>query len=174
MLRRLLLLTSPAMLLAACTTTKNGSATTVTIDTQKVDRDGTAILQALNSMLGAPSIAVLLGPDLVIAQTAIAAAEASLKEFDSVTGGSMSATYDPTKAQATILSFISNAQQVVTVVQQAMPKISASNVLTSIGNYAAAVQALFSFLQIAIGLSSVSVSVPPKMTEAQALKLATH
>jgi hypothetical protein len=116
----------------------------------------------------------LLGPDLVIAQTAIAAAEASLKEFDSVTGGSMSATYDPTKAQATILSFISNAQQVVTVVQQAMPKISASNVLTSIGNYAAAVQALFSFLQIAIGLSSVSVSVPPKMTEAQALKLATH
>jgi len=62
MLRRALLLTLPAMLLAACTVTKNGSATTVTIDTHKVDTDGTAILQALNSILAAPSIAVLLGP----------------------------------------------------------------------------------------------------------------
>ena len=174
MLRRALLLTSPAMLLAACTVTKNGSSTTITIDTHKVDTNGTAILQALNSVLAAPSIAILLGPNLAIAEAAVVAAQAALAAFDSLTGGSLSATYDPTKAQATILSFISDAQQVLTVVQQTMPKIGVSSVATSVGNYVAAVQALFSFLQVAIGLSSVSVTAAPQMTEAQALQIATH
>jgi len=174
MLRRALLLTSPAMLLAACTVTKNGSTTTITIDTHKVDTNGTAVLQALNSVLAAPSIAILLGPNLAIAEAAVVAAQAALAAFDSLTGGSLSATYDPTKAQATILSFISDAQQVLVVVQQTIPKISTSNVATSVGNYIAAVQALFSFLQVAIGLSSVSVTAPPSMTEAQALQIATH
>jgi len=162
------------MLLAACTVTKNGSATTVTIDTHKVDTYGTAILQALNSILAAPSIAVLLGANLVVAEAAVTAAQVSLAAFDSLTGGSLSATYDPTKAQATILSFISDAQQVLTVVQQITPKSGVSSVATSVGNYVAAVQALFSFLQVAIGLSSVSVTTLPRMTEEQALYIATH
>ena len=174
MLRRALLLTSPAMLLAACTVTKNGSTTTITIDTHKVDTNGTAILQALNSVLAAPSIAVLLGPNLAIAEAAVVAAQTALAAFDSITGGSLSATYDPTKAQAPILSFISDAQQVLTVVQQITPKIGVSSVATSVGNYVAAVQALFSFLQVAIGLSSVSVTTLPHMTEEQALYIATH
>ena len=139
MLRRALLLTSPAMLLAACTVTKNGSSTTITIDTHKVDTNGTAILQALNSVLAAPSIAILLGPNLAIAEAAVVAAQAALAAFDSLTGGSLSATYDPTKAQATILSFISDTQQVLSIVQQVLPKISVSSTATSVGNYIAAV-----------------------------------
>ena len=105
MLRRALLLTSPAMLLAACTVTKNGSSTTITIDTHKVDTNGTAILQALNSVLAAPSIAILLGPNLAIAEAAVVAAQAALAAFDSLTGGSLSATYDPTNTTLAVFSF---------------------------------------------------------------------
>jgi len=173
MLRRALLLTSPAMLLAACTVTKNGSAT-ITIDTHKVDTNGTAILQALNSVLAAPSIAILLGPNLAIAEAAVVAAQAALAAFDSLTGGSLSATYDPTKAQATILSFISDTQQVLSIVQQVLPKISVSSTATSVGNYIAAVQTLLAFLPVAIGLASVSITAPPPMSEEQALQIATH
>ena len=174
MLRRALLLTSPAMLLAACTVTKNGSTTTIMIDTHKVDTNGTAILQALNSVLAAPSIAILLGSNLAIAEAAVVAAQAALAAFDSLTGGSLSATYDPTKAQATILSFISDTQQVLSIVQQVLPKISVSSTATSVGNYIAAVQTLLAFLPVAIGMASVSITAPPQMTEAQALQIATH
>jgi len=80
------------MLLAACTVTKNGSTTTIMIDTHKVDTNGTAILQALNCVLAAPSIAILLGPNLAIAEAAVVAAQAALAAFDSLTGGSLSAT----------------------------------------------------------------------------------
>src|SRR5690242_3954615 len=98
MLRRSLLRLTPAVVLAACTTTKNNGATTWTIDTHKVDTEGTAILQALGAVLAAPSIAVLLGPNMLTAQAALAAAQAALAGFDELTGGSMSTTYDPQKA----------------------------------------------------------------------------
>lgn len=172
--RRTILHLAPAAVLAACTTTKNGNVTTWSIDTHKIDIDGNAILQAANSMLAAPSIAVLLGPNLVTAQAAIIAAEAALSAFDAMTGGTMSATYDPTKAQATIVSFIGDIQQVLALVQQVMPKISVSNVATAIGNYIAAVQALLVFVQVAVGLSGGGITATPTMTEDQALKIAVH
>jgi len=172
MLRRALLLTSPAAVLVACTKTTNGGATTYTLDTHKVDTEGTAILQALAAMLAAPSIAVLLGPNMITAQAAVVAAQAALAAFDQLTGGSMSATIDTQKAQATILSFIADTQQVLTLVQQIMPKISISTTATTVGNYVAAVQALLAFLQASIGLASVTLK--PTMTEAQALQIATH
>jgi hypothetical protein len=174
MLRRTILFATPAIMLAACTKTTSNGVTTLTIDTHKVDTEGTAILQALSSMLAAPSIAVLLGPDLIVAQAAIVAAQASLAAFDSMTDGSLSATYDPSKAQVPVLLFISDAQKVLAVVQPIIPKISVSSTATSVGNYVAAVQTLLSFLQVAIGLSSVSFTTLPHMTEEQALYIATH
>jgi hypothetical protein len=172
MRRRSILQLMPAVTLVACTSTTSNGVTTFTLDTHKVDTDGTAILQALASMLLAPSVALLLGPNLIVAQAAIAGAQATLAGFDQITGGSMSATYDKQKAQATILSFISDVQQVLTLTQQIMPKIGVSTTATTVGNYTAAVQALLSFLQVAIGLSSVTLK--PQMTEAQALQIATH
>jgi hypothetical protein len=174
MRRRTLLHLAPAIILAACTTTKNGDVTTWTIDTHKVNVDGSAILQALGAMLAAPSIAVLLGPNLITAQTSLDAAMIALSAFDTMTSGSMSATYDPHKAQATILSFIGDVQQVLALVQQIMPKISIGSVATSIGDYVAAVQALLVFVEVTVGLSSSGVTAKPTMTEEQALQIATH
>lgn len=170
--RRILLQLAPIAALAACTTATSNGVTTWTIDTHKVDTEGTAILQALGAMLAAPSVALLLGPNLVTAQAALVAARAALAGFDQLTGGSLSTTYDPQKAQATILSFIADAQQILSLVQQIMPKISVSSVATSIGNYVAAVQALLAFLQATIGLAAVTTR--PTMTEEQALHIATH
>lgn len=174
MRRRTVLCLTPAAMLAACTTTKNGGTTTYSIDTHKVDVEGTAILQALGSMLAAPSIAVLLGPNYITAQAAVAAAQAALAGFDQLTGGTMSATYDPTKAQALILSLIADAQQVLTLMQRVMPKISIGSVATAIGDYVAAVQALLVFLQVSIGLAMAGTTIPPRLTEARALQIATH
>jgi hypothetical protein len=175
MLRRAILLSAPAAILVACTTTKNGGgSTTYSIDTHKVDIEGTAILQALGAMLAAPSIAMLLGPNYVSAQAAVAAAQAALASFDELTGGTMSTTYDPAKAQALILSLISDAQQVLMLVQQITPKISAGSVATAIGNYVAAVQALLVFLQASIGLALAGATIKPRLTEDQALHIATH
>jgi hypothetical protein len=172
--RRTLLHLAPAVILAACTTTKNGDVTNWTIDTHKVSVEGSAILQALGTMLAAPSIAVLLGPNLITARASLAAAEAALSAFDAMTGGSMSATYDPHEAQATILSFIGDVQQVLTLVQQVLPKISIGSVATAIGNYVAAVQALLTFVEIAVGLSSAGITAKPTMTEELALQIAMH
>jgi hypothetical protein len=172
MLRRALIMMSPAAVLAACTSATSNGVTTYTLDTHKVDTDGTAILQALAAVLAAPSIALLLGPNLVTAQAALSGAQLALTTFDQLTGGSLSATIDTQKAQATVLSFIADTQQVLTFVQQILPKIGVSSTATSVGNYVAAVQALIPFLQVAIGLSSVTPT--PTMTEEQALRIATH
>jgi len=56
-------------------------------------------------VLAAPSIAILLGPNLAIAAAAVVAAQAALAALDSLTGGSLSATYDPTNTALAVFSF---------------------------------------------------------------------
>lgn len=172
MFRRNILALTPAALLAACVTT-SGSITTLTLDTAKIDTDGSAIITALGTVLSAPSIMVLLGADLVPAQAALAAAKLALSQFDALTKGSVSISVDTSQAKALITSLIADAQTILSLVQSIMPNVPSGTLLTTIGNYVAAVLTLIPLIQLAIGLASVKPS-KPLMSEADALRIANH
>lgn len=180
MFRRQLLnvsaLALPAAALAACTTTTSGGVTTLTIDTAKVDADGSAIITALASLLATPSLAILLGANAVIADAALAAAKLALAQFDTATNGSLSVSVDTTKAISLVNSLLSDAQTILAVVQPVVPKLPGATAAMAT-NYINAILTLIPFVQAAVDLSLAAQpakGVKLMMTEAAALKIATH
>lgn len=180
MLRRQILGTSalalPAALLAACSITSNGNVTTLTIDTAKVDQDGTALINAATAVLALPSIAVLLGPNLVVAQVALAGAQSALAAFDSATAGKASVDIDTTSVSKLTHSLVGDVQTIVAAVQPVVPKVTPGALQQRLSDYLLAIQTLIPFVLAAVDLAGNSQAKALKlpMTEAQALKIAAH
>jgi hypothetical protein len=163
----------PAVL-AACSTSTSGGTTTLTIDTAKVSTDGSAIITALTSTLAIPSVAVLLGANVPVAAAALAAAQGAINQFDIMTGGSVSLSYNVTNAIALVNSLINDARTVLSLLQPILPALKAPDAVT-VTNYVNAITALIPIVQLAIALASPApAAAKPLMSEAQALYIATH
>jgi hypothetical protein len=178
MLRRSLVtaaLTGPAALLAACSLTTHNGVTTLAVDTAKVHTDGSAIIAAIGTIIAMPPVAALLGPNLPIAQAALDGAQLALSQFDATTGGTATLSVDTTKATALVHSLISNAQNVLSVVQPILPVLPAA-VSERVGSYVGAILTLIPFVQAAVDLTSAAKAKAMRlpMGEAQALQIALH
>ena len=168
--RRHLLATLPLASLAACGITTNGGVTTGTLDVDRIVTDGGAILAACQATLLAPAVATLIGPNYAVAQAALVAGQAALAEIRAVAGPSVTVSVDTTKVQALVTSLLADAQQVLTLVQGVLAKLSGAAV-AQVQNYVAAALALIPLVQVAASLASVRATMPT-MTEAQALHIA--
>ncbi len=157
-------------LLGACAITSNGGTTTGTLDVTRITTDGQAIVAALEALVVAPAIVVLLGPKVAVASAAFAAASAALTEIQTITGGTVTASIDTAKVKALVASLLDDAKTVVGLVQGVLPNLSGP-LAEQVGNYVAAVQTLLPFVALAAQVSLVgatSATARP-MTEADAL-----
>lgn len=159
-------------LLSACTSKTVNGITTVTIDVDRVNTDGNAMISALSAILLTPQMVVALGPNLVIAQAALVAAKLALQQFDTQTKGKLTLTTNTTTAVALIGSLISDAQTILALVQGSLSSLTTA-VANRVTYYVTPAIALVSFLQIAVGLAGAKGVTPP-MGEADAVKRATH
>lgn len=178
MRRRALLssaLAGAGALLAACTVTSGNGTATVTIDVAKIHTDGAAIIAAIAALVNMPPLAAALGPNLLIANGALTAAQAALAQFDAMTSGSLSLSVDTTQATNLVNSLITDAQTVLSVIQPVTPSIPGT-VGTTVTNYVQAILTLIPFVQAAVAVTSASAAkaIKTPMTEAQALQIATH
>lgn len=175
LLRTVSLFGVAAIPLAACglvTSTTTGGVTTVKIDTARIATNGDAVIAAISAILMAPSIVILLGPNLIAAQAALTAAQLALSEFKALTGPSVTVALDTTKAQALVTSLVGDAQQALILVQGVTSKLTGVTA-TNVGNYVAATLTLLPLIQLAAGMALMGAT-KPIMSEADALRIATH
>lgn len=165
----------PAALLAACSISSSNGVTTFTLDVAKVDQDASAMIQAVSSVLALPGIGVALGPNLVVVQTALAAAQAALASFDQATHGKATVDIDTTSAKSFVNSLVADIQTVIAGLQPVVGKLAGS-LQQQVSIYLTAIQTLIPFVLSAIDLASATPAKALKlpMTEAQALQAATH
>jgi hypothetical protein len=163
----------PAVLLGACAVTSSGSTTTVTIDVTRIVTDGKAIIASVQAASLIPAVSALLGPNLLAVQTALAAANASLSEIETLTGGTVVLATDTSRVQALATSLLADAQTALSIVQGVLVHLSGT-VVTQVQTYVSAALALLPFVQLAAGLSSARVGSVGLMTEQQALAVAAR
>ncbi len=171
---RLAMLSGAAML-AGCTVVRNGTITTVTIDTGRVVTDGRAIIGALGGVLLVPGVAALLGANLVTAEAALQAATLSLNEIRSLTGGAVTVAIDTARLRTLVASLLADVQSVVVLLQGVLPSLpdKPSAVASELAEVIASVQTLIPLVQLAAGLSGARPDTLP-MTEARALAIAAR
>lgn len=172
--RRLLVgstLLASGFLLAACTASNNGGIHTVTVDTGRIVTDGKAIIATISAVLSIPSLAVALGSNYVLAQAALAAAQAALVEIENLTGGSVTTTLDTTRLQTLVTTLLNNVQTALMLVQGAVAKLAGSDA-AKVGTYVSAALSLIPFLQLAAGFASARPDAASSMSEADALRVA--
>lgn len=171
--RRLFVAATSTSALAACAVTSNNGVTTLTVDTAAINTRGGAIVSALTAVLGAPSIIVLLGPNLPVAAAALAAARVAMQQIADLTNGKLTVTADTTKVAALVMSIVTDTQTILTLVETQMVRLQGSTA-TTIGNYIAAVLTLLPLLQVAAGLNTPPAVSKPLMSEHDALRIANH
>ena len=165
------------ILLAACgiiTTKTTGGVNTVTINTKALNTDGSAIIAAAQAILGNPLVGVALGANLLIAETLIISARATMASIAAATNGSTSLSVDTTSVQNLVNSLIADVNQFVTLIGAALPLLGIALAAT-VKNYLTAIQTLSPLVQLAVALAiPASATLLPRMSEAQALAVATH
>ncbi len=158
--------------LAACvTTSKNGGVTTVTVNGTKALADAQAVQASLTSILATPSLVAVMTPaQLTDAKAGLVAINQTIADLQTaIPTGVVSATIDTTTVQTLIKSLVSDAQNVLLIVQSVFSALHGTTAAT-IGNYISAALALLPFLELAVGLAS-STHVTPKYTEAEAVAI---
>lgn len=169
--RRNLLSTLPVLAIAACGVTTVNGITTATLDTAKINNYAQAFTAVLTTVITAPAIMSLLGPNLVAAEAGLAAVKLAATELATLTGGSLSVSIDTTKVQATVTSLLNSVQTVLTLVQSAIANLKGA-AATKVQNYLVAVLTLIPLMQLAAGFVSLPKATQPLMTEEEALKIA--
>jgi hypothetical protein len=164
-------LAMPVALIAGCTVASSGGVSTVTIDVARIVTDGKAIIASVSAAALIPAVSTLLGANLLTVQTALAAANASLSEIQSLTGGSVVLSADTSKVQTLVTSLLADAQTALSIVQGVIAGLTGA-IATKVQTYIAATLALLPFVQIAAGLTAARVGSVSTMTEAQALAVA--
>ncbi len=142
-----------------------------TLDVARIATDGEAVVAALQAMLMAPAVIVLLGADAAAAAAALATAQAALA---GLTAASVAVAVDTAGVQALAASLIKDAQAVIGFVQEALANASSKTTAT-IQDYLAAAQALLPFVALAaaIALPPPAPSAGRAMTETRA-RIAAH
>lgn len=95
--------------LAGCTVTKNGSVTTVTLNTQEVLDYGSTVLSFAKAGIALPFVAAAISPaGMTIAQGAISGLSAALIAFNKAANGKATVSYDDTSIKAAFDSIVSD------------------------------------------------------------------
>lgn len=166
-----------ALGLAACnafSTSSDGGKKSVTINTASLNTDAQALITAAQAMLAAPSFAALLGPKAAAYSAALAAASLVVAQIATATQGSVTESVDVTNVQSLVTSLVGDMSNILAIASSVIPGLNGA-IATQIGNYTAAIQTLVAFVQLAVSLATpASATSAPKMTEAQAVQIATH
>lgn len=95
--------------LAGCTITKNGTVTTVTLNTQEVLDYGNTVLSFAKAGIALPFVAAAISPaGVTVAQGAIAGLSAALTAFNKAANGKATVSYDDTSVKTAFDSIVSD------------------------------------------------------------------
>lgn len=117
-----------ATALAGCTITKNGTVTTVTLNTQEVLDYGNTVLSFAKAGIALPFVADALAPaGMVIARGAINSLSSALAAFNKAANGKATVSYDDTSVKTAFDSIMSD----LTTVNQYIVQTIAATVADS-------------------------------------------
>lgn len=99
--------------LAGCTITKNGSVTTITLNTQEVLDYGNTVLSFAKAGIAIPFVAAAITPaGVTIAQEAINGLSAALTAFNKAANGKATVSYDDTSVKTAFDSIVADLTSV--------------------------------------------------------------
>ena len=99
--------------LAGCTVTKNGSVTTVTLNTQEVLDYGQSILSFAKAGVGITFVASALGASgIAIADAAISTLDTALTAFNKAADGKATVTFDDSSVKSAFESIVDSAETI--------------------------------------------------------------
>lgn len=135
--------------LAGCTVTKNGSVTTVTINTQEVLDYGNTILSFAKAGIALPFVAAAISPaGMTIAQGAINGLSAALVAFNKAANGKATVSYDDASVKSAFDSILTSAQTISGyIIQTITATVSDSDVVEKAKVAANAAAGLISILK---------------------------
>lgn len=152
-----------AAVLAGCTITKNGTVTTVTLNTQEVLDYGESILSFAKAGIGITFVASGLGTSgVAIANTAISALDAALTAFNKAAGGAATVTFDNTSAKTAFESIVDSAEKINSyIVATITATVSDSTVVSQAKVAANAAAGLISILKALV--STFASGIAPRV-----------
>lgn len=152
--------------LAGCTITKNGTVTTVTLNTQEVLNYGESILSFAKAAIGITFVASGLGSaGVAIADTAISALDTALTAFNTAAGGAATVTFDNTSAKTAFESIVDSAEKINSyIVATITATVSDSTVVSEAKVAANAAAGLISILKALV--STFASDVAPRVGNA--------
>lgn len=137
--------------LAGCTITKNGSVTTVTLNTQEVLDYGNTVLSFAKAGIALPFVAAAITPaGMTIAQGAISSLSAALTAFNKAANGKVTVSYDDTSVKTAFDSIVSDLTTVNQYIVQTITATVADS--TVVQNAQIAANAAAGLISIVKGL----------------------
>ena len=135
--------------LAGCTVTKNGSVTTVTLNTQEVLNYGQSILSFARAGIGITFVSAALGASgVAIATAAITSLDTALTAFNKAANGAASVSYDDASVKSAFDSILTSAQTISGyIIQTITATVSDSTVVEKAKVAANAASGLISILK---------------------------
>ena len=135
--------------LAGCTITKNGTVTTVTLNTEEVLNYGQSILSFAKAGIGITFVSAALGTSgVAIANAAITALDTALTAFNKAANGAASVSYDDASVKSAFDSILTSAQTISGyIIQTITATVSDSDVVEKAKVAANAAAGLISILK---------------------------
>lgn len=135
--------------LAGCTVTKNGSVTTVTLNTQEVLNYGESIISFAKAGVGITFVSAALGTSgIAIADAAISTLDTALTAFNKAANGKATVTFDDSSVKAAFESIVNSADTINSyIVATITATVSDSDVVEKAKVAANAVAGLISILK---------------------------
>lgn len=160
-----------ATALTACTVAKNGSTTTVTLNTAKVKAYGQAGINAVATILSITAISTAMGVPAVSAiEAAGAALSAALTSFSNETNGTLTISYDDTNWKTKVDTILVDINTVATTLRAGLTAAQKTITSSIINTAITAFDALVTVLDAFMGLLGISLSSVTTDQEATALK----
>lgn len=149
--------------LAGCTVTKNGSVTTVTLNTQEVLNYGESILSFAKAGVGITFVSAALGASgIAIADAAISELGKALTAFNTAAGGAATVTFDNTSVKTAFESIVDSAEKINSYIVAAITaSVSDSTVVSDAKVAANAAAGLISILEALV--STFTSGIAPRV-----------
>lgn len=149
--------------LAGCTVTKNGSVTTVTLNTQEVLDYGQSILSFAKAGVDITFVSAALGASgVTIADTAITALDTALTAFNKAANGKATVTFDDSSVKASFESIVNSAETINSyIVATITATVSDSDVVEKAKVAANAAAGLISILKALV--STFASGIAPRV-----------
>lgn len=135
--------------LAACTVTKDGTTTTITLNTAEIMDYGDAVLSFANTAISVSFVASGLGVSGVeIATAAISELRAALAAFNTAAGGKATVTYDNASVKTAFDSIIAAVKKINSyIVATISATVADSSVVSNAKTAASAASGIISIIQ---------------------------